>query len=246
MSPLSNGTIKHHTLMVIDDDHISLSVISQLLKADGHKVLQATDGAAAVEKLGSLRPRDLPSVLLADLRMPGLAGHALATELRRVAPEAKLLAMSATPGPAEGYDAFLKKPLDPAVLHSVLTDQQSPSAEKPAGHRLPVLDEAVYEKMARMMAAEAIREVYEACLNDVRARSVEMRKAGAANDLPLVRRTAHTLKGGASMIGAKKLASAAAKLELGVYQARDVPALIDNLLSCCDQLHRTLLTKRYI
>ncbi len=97
--------------------------------------------------------------------------------------------------------------------------------------------------MVRMMPPTAVREVYEACLSDVRARSPEIRTAGAANDLPSIRRTAHTFKGSAGMIGARKLASAAAELELGAYQPDDVPKLVDNLLSCCDELHRILMNK---
>src|SRR5271155_3509411 len=124
MSPLSHG-VPHRTLMVIDDDNISLSVISHLLKSDGHEVLQAADGPAALNLLGSMQREELPSVLLADLRMPGLSGQDLAVALRRAAPEATLLAMSATPSAAEGYDAFLKKPLDPATLQAALNGRSS-------------------------------------------------------------------------------------------------------------------------
>jgi CheY-like chemotaxis protein len=231
--------------MVIDDDEISLSIISLLLKSDGYEILQASDGATALDLLGTLQSVAMPWVILADLRMPGLSGRDLAVELRRVAPRAKLLAMSATPGTAaDGYDAFLKKPMDAATLRAALEGHGcTPVAEPVANDKQPVLDERVYENMTRMMPATAVREVYEACVNDVRARGLEMRAAGTANDLALVRRTAHTFKGSAGMIGATKLASAAAELELGVYQPEDVPQLIDNLLSCCDQLHRILLTR---
>jgi HPt (histidine-containing phosphotransfer) domain-containing protein len=70
-----------------------------------------------------------------------------------------------------------------------------------------------------------------------------MRSARAANDLASVRRIAHTLKGGAGMVGAQKLAAAAAKLELGDYRKENISELIDNLLFCCDELQRILLTK---
>ncbi len=230
--------------MVIDDDNISLSVISHLLKSDGHEVLQAADGPAALNLLGSMQQEELPSVLLADLRMPGLSGQDLAVALRRAAPEATLLAMSATPSAAEGYDAFLKKPLDPAALHALLDGQPGPRVTQAVTSDLrPVLDDEVYQKMTRMMPASAVREVYEACLSDVRARAPEMREAAAANDVASVRRIAHTFKGSAGMIGAKQLGSAAAELELGVYQPENVPKLVDNLLSCCDELHRILLNK---
>jgi CheY-like chemotaxis protein/HPt (histidine-containing phosphotransfer) domain-containing protein len=230
--------------MIVDDDDISLSLASLLLKSDGYEILEAHGGAAAVDFLASLQPDALPSVLLVDLRMPGLSGQALASTLRSLAPNARLLAMSATPDPAEGYDGFVKKPLDLAPLRAALegrADAQAP-VPPPKG-RQPILDDGVFQRMARMMPPTAVREVYEACLSDVRARSPEMRTAGAANDLPSVRRTAHTFKGSAGMIGARKLASAAAELELGAYKPDDVPKLVDNLLSCCDELHRILMSK---
>ncbi len=241
-SPLVSSTNGHPKLMVVDDDAISLSLVSLLLKSDGYEILEASGGVAAVDFLSSLQPDALPSVLLVDLRMPGLSGQALASTLRSLAPNARLLAMSATPSSAEGYDAFVRKPLDLASLRTALEGRADAPIPFPNG-RQPILDEGVFQRMARMMPPPAVREVYEACLSDVRARSPEMRTAGAANDLPSVRRTAHTFKGSAGMIGARKLASAAAELELGAYKPDDVPKLVDNLLSCCDELHRILMNK---
>ena len=230
--------------MVVDDDDISLSLTSLLLGSDGFEILQAHGGAAAIDLLAGLQPDTLPSALLVDLCMPGLSGTELASTLRRLAPNAKLLAMSATPSPAEGYDTFVKKPLDLASLRAALEGRADDQASISSPNaRQPVLDEGVFQRMARMMPPSAVREVYEACVSDVRARSPQMRTAGAANDLPSVRRTAHTFKGSAGMIGARKLASAAAQLELGAYKPDDIPKLVDNLLSCCDELHRMLMSK---
>ncbi len=247
MSRESNGATNHRKLMVIDDDALSLAVISLLLRSDGYEVLQAADGATAIELLGTLQPDTLPSVLLADLRMPGIQGRDLAVALRATVPQAKLLAMSATADTAEGYDGFLKKPLDLAALQSALQPQEYgvPEPATPTDPQVD-LDEAVYAKLMRMMPQEAVREIYETCLNDVRARAAEMRIASTTNDLASVRLTAHAIKGGAGMVGAQKLAAVAAVLELGDYKPADVPQLVDNLLSSCDRLQRILLAKLQI
>ncbi|HEX3470803.1 MAG TPA: Hpt domain-containing protein [Silvibacterium sp.] len=229
--------------MLIDDDGVSLAVISLLLKQDGYEVVEVADGTDAIRMLGELHPDALPSVLLADLRMPGICGRDLAVALRRVAPQAILLAMSATPDAAEGYDGFFEKPLDPAALRAALEAHESAVSASAVVDQQPALDEAVYKKLLGMMPREAVSEIYEVCLNDTRARVAEMRSASAANNLASVRRIAHTIKGGVGMIGAQKLAAAAAELELGDYRKEDVPHLIDNLLSCCDQLQRILLAK---
>jgi CheY-like chemotaxis protein len=230
--------------MVIDDDEISLSLISLLLRSEGYEVIEASGGAAALEMLAAFSPESHPGALIVDLHMPGLCGPALAAELHGVAPQAIVLAMSATPDAAEGYDGFLKKPLDLAALRAIL-NSHAPGAEQPhpATHDDAALDETVYEKMSRMMPPAALREVYEACLNDAYGRVNEMRAAAANNDLSSIRAIAHALKGSAGMLGARKLSSSAAELELRVYQPAQVCAMIDNLLSCCDELHRILVAK---
>ena len=244
MSPLTTNRSAPPKLMVVDDDDLSLSLTAMLLKSQGYEILEAHGGASAVDLLAGLQSEALPSILLVDLRMPGLSGQDLASTLRRLAPEAMLLAMSATPAPAAGYDAFVKKPLDLASLRAALEGRpDAPEAAPATNNSQPVLDERVFQRMTAMMPLGAVREVYEACVNDVRSRTPEMRTAGASNDLPSVRSTAHTFKGSAGMIGARKLASAAAELELGAYRPEEVPKLVDNLLSCCDELHRMLMDK---
>jgi CheY-like chemotaxis protein len=230
--------------MVIDDDEISLSLISLLLKSEGYEVIQASSGAAAVKMLAGLAPDVRPEALIADLRMPGLSGSALAIELRQSIPHAKIFAMSATPDAAKGYDGFLKKPLDPTILSALLNGHASGTElPEPAIDNQPDLDEVVYQKMSGMMPPAAVREVYEACVEDARARGREMRVAASADDLTTVRRIAHTLKGSAGMVGARKLAAIAADLELGANEPEQVFKLTGNLLSCCDELHRILLAK---
>jgi CheY-like chemotaxis protein len=245
MSP--EQAVRARTLMVIDDDEISLSLISLLLRSEGYEVIPASSGEAALDLLACFSPESRPSVVVTDLHMPGLSGGALAGELHRSAPKAKLLAMSATPDPADGYDGFLKKPLDPAALRTFLgghsISAEAPETSQAAHDYLPVLDENVFQKMSRMMPSPALREVYEACLSDTRAREQQMRAAIAANDFAQVSTIAHSIKGSAGMVGAKKLAATAADLELGAYEPGNVSAMIDKLLSNCDELHRILLAK---
>src|SRR5579883_1586239 len=120
MPSVNKNCICAGTLMIIDDDDICLSVITLLLQSDGYQILQTSGGEAAIKLLLELQPKALPSIVLADLRMPGLSGRELAAALRQHLPGAKLLAMSATPVVAEGYDGFIRKPFDVAALRAVL------------------------------------------------------------------------------------------------------------------------------
>jgi CheY-like chemotaxis protein len=237
------------TILVIDDDEISLAIISMMLEAEGYKVIQAPGGDQAVKNAAELAEGGHPSAVLADLQMPGLCGRELALAMRTLLPHATILSMSATPAEIEGYDGFLGKPLDPSAFRSLLANIGANPMRAGVGHpdngNTAVLDEEVYLKLQRMMPASSLAEVYEICLKDARNRAAQMPNLADEDgeELRSVRRSAHAIKGGAGMVGARVLANAAARLELDVYRKDDLPELINKLLDSCDQLQRILVTK---
>ncbi|MBB6142306.1 CheY-like chemotaxis protein [Silvibacterium bohemicum] len=239
------------TVLVIDDDEVSLEVISVMLDSAGYRVLQAPAGDKALKQLAGLPAGSGPSVVLADLRMPGLCGRELALAIRALLPKAMIVAMSATPGDEDGYDGFVGKPFHPASLQK-LTLQRQRAGQRARGKtaplddpKAPVLDEQIYSKLQRMMPAASLAEVYRVCIGDARTRALEMRDLVSKDkaDAQTLRRLAHSIKGGAGMVGARLLAKTAAQIELGSYRKDDLPDSINNLLDCCDQLQRILMSK---
>jgi CheY-like chemotaxis protein len=216
-----------HRILIVDDDPVSLAIASVLLEAEGCAVVQAESGDRALELLagrdGAAHRGDgpeadavLPECILADLRMPGISGTELARRLRASAPHALLLAMSASPPlEVEGYDGVVKKPLEPEALAAALTRRMPPrsmvEAEVLSGDG-PVLDNAVFERLRHAISAAALEEVISTFLNDTRARIETMRSA----DAETMRREAHTVKGGAAMVGALQVSRAAAAVESGI------------------------------
>jgi two-component system NtrC family sensor kinase len=107
-------------ILVVDDEAEVLAVLEEALARDGHRVVTAPDGAAALELL---RAGQFDAVLC-DLRMPGLDGLGLARELQAVHPDlaARLLLMTgdmlhaAAALPAELRGRLLEKPLDPGEV----------------------------------------------------------------------------------------------------------------------------------
>lgn len=236
-------------ILVIDDDETSLGLICLLLEAEGYRVMRAAGGEEAVKSAAELPAGAEPSIVLADLQMPGLCGQKLAEAMRSLLPGSRLVAMSATPSAADAYDGFLSKPLDPAALRSLILPIDGNGAEADAfpekEAESPALDERVYRKLQRMMPAPALAEVYGTCLSDARKRAAQMAALYDREDkkLELVREWAHAIKGGAGMVGASMLAKAAARLESGSYRWEDLPVLINKLLNSCDQLQSILVTK---
>jgi CheY-like chemotaxis protein len=236
-------------MLVVDDDEVSLAVICLLLEADGYRVLRARGGEQALKEAAGLPPGSEPAVVLADLQMPGLCGPELGLALRTLLPRTVLIAMSATADPAEGYDGFVGKPLDLAELRGHIVQIDGAEAESApdemASDDIPILDERIFHKLQRMMPTAALADIYRVCIADTRKRAaamVEQAKPGGF-DQQRVRQSAHAIKGGAGMIGAAKLAAAAATIELDGYPEDEIPGLTRKLLDICNQLQSILVTK---
>src|SRR5580658_835356 len=216
-------------VLAVDDDPVSLAVTAVLLEAEGCVVLQAASGSEALD----LASTNLFDCILADLRMPGLASTELARCLRKAAPQALLLAMSATPPPhLDGYDGVLKKPLSPDSLRAAL-DRRLPLSpngfheEDPKGSA--ILDPEIFERLRRAIAPDGLEEVFSVFLNDTTERIAVMRRADPAT----VRREAHTIKGGASMVGALQISRCAAAIESGIDDPDDRSRKLGEMESHC-------------
>lgn len=224
-------------ILAIDDDPISLAITAVLLESEGCAVLQASSGESALEMLAG--QGDPPDCVVADLLMPSLCGPELAARLRPILPHARLVAMSATPpASVEGYDVVLRKPLSLDALRSALDaleprpgDHAAPVSETPPtapASDVPVLDTAVFGALQRAMSAAGLGEVVSTFLEDAATRLHAMRGADPAT----IVRQAHTIKGGASMLGVVQVAAVASVLESGVDHHGDRQRKLDELEQC--------------
>ncbi len=121
-------------LLLVEDDPTVAEVISGLLQAQGHRVVHAAHGLAALAEIASHRF----DLALLDLDLPGIDGFALARQLRAQGFGQPLLAVTArADADAEplaqqaGFDGFLRKPLTGGMLADVL-DELLPE-DLPAG-----------------------------------------------------------------------------------------------------------------
>jgi CheY-like chemotaxis protein len=97
-------------IVVVDDDPMLLSVLSELLKEHRYAVRTASDGFAA---LAAIRDR-VPDILLSDLDMPRMSGFELLSIVRRRFPTIAVIAMSGahaglTVSPGIAADSFYPK-----------------------------------------------------------------------------------------------------------------------------------------
>ncbi len=79
------------TLLIAEDDSMSRKMFTEVLKADGYRVIDVGDGSAALDVLKS----ETIDVLLTDVMMPEMDGMELLERARTVQPELRAVVMTA-------------------------------------------------------------------------------------------------------------------------------------------------------
>lgn len=112
-------------VLIVDDDSAIREYVGDLLEMEGHEVRFAGDGLGALESIRETRP----DCVLLDVMMPGMSGHEVLAEIRRIdgGPQLPVVMLTAAAGDAQswqawtgGVDYFLAKPFDADQLLRVL------------------------------------------------------------------------------------------------------------------------------
>jgi diguanylate cyclase (GGDEF)-like protein len=125
-------------LLVVDDEETLRSVLSQVLEADGFKVSEAASGEEALE---AFRAGSHPLVIT-DIRMGGMSGIELLTEIKRHNPDSQVVIMTShasldsalTALRAGAYD-YLIKPFESLDLISAVAGRAAEKARLVAQNR---------------------------------------------------------------------------------------------------------------
>ena len=108
-------------ILVVDDDEDARSLLHAVLEYSGAEVVSAESARGALAALGQRRP----DVVISDLVMPGDDGYALIRAMRTralvrsvpmIALTAYAFAHSADEVLSAGFNAYLKKPVEPWEL----------------------------------------------------------------------------------------------------------------------------------
>jgi len=230
-------------VLIVDDDVILRDVLSMLLGAEGYDVLLAESGEEALRLLES--ERETISVILTDMHMPGIHGAALAEKLKdAMTPGTVIVGMSGSMPTAEEkaiFRSFLEKPFTAGAFSAAVkraASEELPRTEpQNAAPHAQVLNGEVYSRLAAIMPAPQLGELYRMTLDDVRRRVGLMQKALEHGDVATCRAEAHAIKGGCGMVGAAELGTMAAEIE---HAAEPDLATLTNFDAACVRLEDML------
>ncbi len=71
--------MNHETLLIVEDNHALREGLKEMLELEGYTIMSAANGRLALELLASVKPPDL---ILSDIAMPEMDGHAFFHEVR--------------------------------------------------------------------------------------------------------------------------------------------------------------------
>src|ERR687893_900003 len=140
------ATERRPAILAVDDEPAVLAAVARDLRrgfGERYRILRATSGPEGLELVAEVRRRgDQVALLIADQRMPGMAGTEYLVEARKLVPDAKRVLLTAYADTEAAIQAinevdldyYLLKPWDPPeeqlypVIEDLLTTWESDSA----------------------------------------------------------------------------------------------------------------------
>lgn len=126
MPPTATVCPRARTVLVVDDERVTLATLSARLRQEHYHVVTAPNGLAAIEIFQRIRP----DIVFLDVMLPDLYGFEVAREIKRIAGERFVPVIFLT-GASErealdecvdaGGDYFLSKPLDLQMLSAKIS-----------------------------------------------------------------------------------------------------------------------------
>lgn len=109
------------TILVVEDNSLNLELVREVLTAAGMKVVEARTAHEGLSAAGVVKP----SLILLDIRLPGLDGYAVLKRLKAdpatasipvVALTAQAMVGDREQALAAGFDEYIPKPIDTRTL----------------------------------------------------------------------------------------------------------------------------------
>jgi two-component system, sensor histidine kinase and response regulator len=218
-------------ILIAEDQQRNWMLIERMLGKRGHTAANAVDGRRVLEMLES----EHYDLIFMDCHMPVLDGYDATREIRRreaAAPNAHVPIVAMTANAmlgdrerclAAGMDDYMAKPISRDVLDEMLARWLPPAADENA----VVLDPARLSELRSLFPGEEMSGMLRGLTADVSAEFERVTDAVTDSDQELLTSAAHRIKNSAHLIGAQRLADAAAQLEPGARAEKASTGSID-------------------
>jgi len=112
-------------ILLVEDDELVRFASAELMREEGHKVLEAASAESAMHTL-----RESPiDVLVTDVGLPGMSGDVFAAEARALQPGVRIVfatGLDHIPNTGQGDGpVLLRKPYDSAAIEAALKAARS-------------------------------------------------------------------------------------------------------------------------
>lgn len=212
-------------VLVVEDNDANQYVARVLLESLGCTVTIASSGMRALQLVQEVQF----DLVFMDFQLPGMDGVETCKRMRKILRQRiPIIAMTANALPETktrsieaGMDDFLSKPFTKSTLARALSQWLAPDAAvetaqdiAQAGRNEPILDSAVFEELWESLRwrTKPLQEIYDAVIDNVR-NTIQLLDALDKTPTQKIMRSLHTVRGSASMVGAKRLTRIAAMLE---------------------------------
>jgi two-component system sensor histidine kinase RpfC len=227
-------------ILVAEDNPINQRVIRGLLEHAGYQTFLAHDGEEALAMLETADPAYHLAII--DMHMPQLSGPEVVQRWRFMESGRLPVIMLTADARAEakaaceeaGADSFLTKPVNSRELLDAiarLTGQQAQVAAAVAHAARPssILDESVLDDLAQMGGHPFLQDLLASFEEDSERSLRDIVRALEAQDYGQWHDQLHMLKGGASDVGANRLAQHCAEAERIKPYEMSTPAASEKL-----------------
>lgn len=127
--------LSNNSILVVEDNAISMMFASKLLKDHGATVYQAENGQKALEKIADNENLD---IVLLDLEMPVLNGFKAVSEIKKLYPKLTVIAFTANIPNQEmidrlvdlGFDDIISKPFKKEDMFRILQNYIKPTTSR--------------------------------------------------------------------------------------------------------------------
>ena len=215
-------------ILLVEDTAANQTVARLLLSSLGHRDVEIVDNGRLAVAACEAREFD---VVLMDVQMPVMDGLEATRRIRAArlpGAQPRIVAMTANAFSSDrdlclqaGMDDYLSKPIERATLARVLGQGESPvpAAQRPAPalprdrRGAPQIDAETMRRLQGSTGEDGAIEIVESLLADAPVSIAGLHGALQGDDRKVLRRTAHTMRSMALMVGASRTAELCQQLE---------------------------------